>query len=150
VSSAIRRILLQHDPAPGRRRRPGAARAFVEAEREPVSLSVAGGGVVHGNLQSPTDKGYNDQEGCYEIRKTGDPLTVTLPADALARTIRVKAVALRGHGAVTAILDGKALVPQLTTDGGIADDPLAPIREQPEAPADAAMVTVKLSTSPRR
>jgi len=122
-----------------------AAKAFVEAEREPVKLTVTGG-VIHGSDKAP---GYNDQEGCYEVRKTADPLTITLPADPLGRTIRVKAVALTKHGAVTATLDGKPLVPQLTTDGGVADDPLAPIREQPEAPADAAMVTVKLTDQPQ-
>ena len=120
-----------------------AAKAFVEAEREPVKLTVTGG-VIHGG-----GSGYNDQEGCYEVRKTGDPLTISLPADPRGRTIRVKAIALSKHGAVTAALDGKPLVPQLTTDGGIADDPLAPIREQPEAPADAAMVAVKLTDKPQ-
>ena len=120
------------------------AEAFVETEREPVELTIPEGGVIHGNLG-----GYNDQEGSYEVRKTGDPMVVTLPADPLGRTVHIKAVALRGHGAVTATLDGEPVVPQLTTDGGIADDPLAPIREHPEAPADAAMVTVTLTDQPQ-
>ena len=122
------------------------ARALVAAEREPVKLGVQGG-VIHGSLD-----GYNDQEGAYEVRKTGDPLTVTLPADPLGRTVRVKAVALgkNGSGAITAVLDGKALVPQLSSDGGIADDPLAPIREMPENTADAALVTVKLGNAPQQ
>lgn len=118
--------------------------AFVESEHEPVKMIVTGG-IIHGN-----DKGYNDQEGCYEIRKTGkNPLIITLPADPLARIIRVKVIDLSGHGAVTMTLDGKPLVPQLTTDGGIADDPLAPIHDHPEAPANAGMVTVKLLDKPQ-
>jgi len=125
-----------------------AARALVEAEREPVVMTVTGG-LIHGDTNPPSNKGYNDQEGCYEVRKTADPLVVTLPADPAARTVRVKAVAMGGHGAVVADLDGKPLIPQLTTDGGIADDPLAPIREMPEGPADAAMVTVPLGAKPR-
>ena len=130
-----------------------AAKALVAAEREPVKMTITGG-VIHGYIpgidKASNDKGYNDQEGCYEIRKTGvDPLIITLPADPLARTIRVKAIALSGHGAVTTTLDGKPLVPQLTTDGGIADDPLAPIHEEPEGPANAAMVTVKLNDKPQ-
>lgn len=128
-----------------------ALERMVEADRDPVELVVAEGGVIHGKPADPKNQeagrvyGYNDLEGCYEVRKTGEPMVVTLPADASGRTIRVKAVALRGHGAAVAELDGVALVAQLTTDGGIADDPLAPIRQQPEAPADAAMVTVKLT-----
>jgi hypothetical protein len=123
--------------------------AFVDAERKQVALKVSGG-IIHGNARSLLDKGYNDQEGCYEVRKTGDgPLTVTLPADPLERTVRIKAIALTGHGAVTASLDGKLLDPQLTSDGGIADDPLAPITELPEAPANAAMVSVKLTAKPQ-
>jgi len=123
------------------------AKALVAAEREPVKLGVQGG-VIHGDLA-----GYNDQEGAYEVRKTGaDPLTITLPADPLGRTVRIKAIALgkTGTGAITATLDGKALVPQLSSDGGIADDPLAPIREMPENTADAAMVTVKLGNAPQQ
>ena len=115
------------------------AKSFTDAETDPVKLIVEGG-VIHGN-----DQGYNDQEGCYEIRKTGkNHLSVTLPADQLERTIRVKVVRLTGTGAETMPLDGRALVPQLSTDGGIADDPLAPIHDQPEGPANAALVTVKL------
>lgn len=122
-----------------------AVKTFVATEREPVKFTITGG-VIHGNDKLPNDKGYNDQEGCYEIRKTGrDPLIITLPEDMIGRTIRVKVIALSGHGAVTTTLDGKPLVPQLTSDGGIADDPLAPIHEQPEARANAAMVTIKLT-----
>jgi len=118
---------------PGRRRRPRAARPSSRRSAEPVSLSVAGGAVVHGNRAIADDKGYNDQEGCYEIRKTGDPLTVTLPAGRAGRTIRVKAVARRVMGR-----DGhprrQGAGAQLHHRRRIADDPLAPIREQPEAP----------------
>jgi len=119
------------------------ARGYVEAEREPVDLAVQGG-VQHGNL-----KGYNDQDGSYEVRKTGDPMTITLPADPAGRTIRVKTVYLRGHGAVLTRLNGKPVVPHLVAEGGIADDPLAPIRELPEGPADMALVTVKLTDRPQ-
>jgi len=120
------------------------AKALVAAEKEPVKLGVDGG-VIHGDLG-----GYNDQEGAYEVRMTGDPLTLSLPIDPLGRTVRIKAVALGKGGAVTATLDGKALVPQLSSDGGIADDPLAPIREMPENCADMAMVTVKLGNLPQK
>jgi len=118
-------------------------RAFVEAERTPVELAVEGG-VVHG-----PPGGYNDQDGSYEVRKTANPMVVTLPADPAGRTIRVKAIALSGHGAVTAKLNGQPVVPHLASEGGIADDPLAPIREQPEGPADMALVTVKLGDEPQ-
>jgi len=117
--------------------------ALIATEREPVKLDVAGG-VIHGDLD-----GYNDQEGAYEVRKIDDPLTVTLPADPLGRTVRVKVVALTKGGAVTAELDGRALVPQLSSDGGIADDPLAPIREMPENCADTALLTVQLTDTPQ-
>jgi hypothetical protein len=115
------------------------AQSLVVSERDPVNLAVDGG-VIHGNKD-----GYNDQEGCYEIRKTGTgPTSIILPADPLKRTIRVKVIGLTGHGAVSTKLDSEPLIPQLSSDGGIADDPLAPIHEQPEAPANAALVTVKL------
>ncbi|HEV2833163.1 MAG TPA: hypothetical protein VGW31_14370, partial [Hanamia sp.] len=125
------------------------AKTFVETERKQVEMKVSGG-MIHGNEKARDDKGYNDQEGCYEVRKTGEsPLVITLPADPLKRTIRIKAIALTQHGAIVASLDGKQLLPQLTSDGGIADDPLAPITEQPEAPANAAMVTVQLTSKPQ-
>jgi hypothetical protein len=117
-------------------------KGFADAERTPVNLTVEGG-VVHG-----APGGYNDQDGSYEVRKTGNPMKVALPADDAGRTVRVKAIALGGHGAVVATLDGKPLVPHLASEGGIADDPLAPIREQPEGPADMALVTVKLGGEP--
>ena len=119
------------------------AKAYVAAERDLVKMTVTGG-VIHGN-----QNGYNDIEGAYELRKNADPMVVTLPADPAGRTIRVKAIALKKTGAVTAVLDGKSLVPQLSADGGIADDPLAPIHEQPEGAADMAMVTVKLTDKPQ-
>ncbi|NND06157.1 MAG: hypothetical protein HKN87_07245 [Saprospiraceae bacterium] len=120
------------------------ADAFVEAECEPVTLQVMGG-VIHGGKH-----GYNDQEGCYEIRKTSKlPVTITLPADPLTRTTRIKVVGLTGNGAVTMTLDGKVMVPQLSSDGGIADDPLAPIKDQPEGPATAAVVTIQLLDEPQ-
>ena len=119
---------------------------FVSAEKVPVDFTIQGG-VLHANNDLPDDKGYNDQEGCYEIRKTDTktPLVITLPEDPGGRTIRVKVISLSGYGAVTASIDGRPVVPQLTSDGGIADDPLAPIREQPEGPSNAAMVTIKLT-----
>lgn len=129
------------------------ATSFVEAERNPVKLIVSGGlpqGFVPGRDNESEKRGYNDQEGCYEVRKLGpDPMVITLPADPLARLIRIKAISLSGHGAVTMDLDGKSITPQLSSDGGIADDPLAPIRESPEGPANAAMITVRLSGKPQ-
>jgi hypothetical protein len=119
---------------------PSDAQALVEAELDLLELKVEGG-VIHGGQQ-----GYNDQEGCYEIRKTGaEATTITLPPDKQARSIRIKVIGLTGHGAVTARLDGQELIPQLSSDGGIADDPLAPIHDQPEAPANAALLTVQLT-----
>jgi len=117
--------------------------SFVAAERDPVKLELSGG-VIHGNLD-----GYNDLEGVYEVRKTDNPMTVKLPADERRRTVRVKIIALNGHGAVVATLDGQPVVPHLTSEGGIADDPLAPIREQLEGPADMALVTVPLTDKPQ-
>ncbi|MEO5995792.1 MAG: hypothetical protein ABIQ00_03800, partial [Chitinophagaceae bacterium] len=120
-------------------------KSFVEAESAPLKMTVVGG-KIHGNEKVELDKGYNDQEGCYEVRKNGsEPLTITFPGNKAANSIRVKIIALSENGAVKTTLDGKSIVPQLTSDGGIADDPLAPINEQPEAPANAAMVTVKLT-----
>lgn len=121
----------------------GSAAALADAERAPLPLEVTGG-VIHGARE-----GYNDQEGCYEVRKTNNPVRIVLPADPLARRATVKVIGLTGHGAVTAALDGRPVVPQLATEGGIADDPLAPIREGPEGPADAALVTVQLGAEPR-
>jgi len=123
-------------------------KSLVAAEREPISIKVTGG-VPHGNPNRSKLLGYNDQEGIYVVRKTADAMVVSLPADALKRTVRVKAVALLGNGAVVTRLDGKAVVPHLATDGGIADDPLAPIRTQPEGPANAAIVTVTLGDRPQ-
>jgi hypothetical protein len=120
-----------------------AVRDLVRAERDPVELTVEGG-AIHGNLG-----GYNDQDGAYEVRKDGNPMAVRLPADPMGRTVRIKAIALTGHGAVTAELDGEPVVPHLSSDGGIADDPLAPIRQHPEGPADMALVPVKLGDRPR-
>jgi hypothetical protein len=121
--------------------------AFAEADRAPLSPEITGG-VAH-VVPRFGGPGYNDQEGAYEIRKTGDTLRVTFPGDPLGRTVRVKVVGLSGHGAVAAELDGRAVTPQLAGDGGIADDPLAPIREYPEGPADMALVTLELGAKPR-
>ena len=122
-----------------------AIKEFVATERRPIKFIIHGG-VIHGNVKSPEDMGYNDQEGCYEIRKTDQkPLTIILPESTQGETIRVKIIGLTGHGAVTTAIDGKPLIPQLSSDGGIADDPLAPIDEQPEAPADAATIITKLT-----
>ena len=118
---------------------PDEAEGFIKAEKELIQLNVEGG-VIHGG-----GNGYNDQEGCYEVRKTGiDPVHISLPASPINREIKIKIIGLTAHGAVTTRLDGVPLVPQLSTDGGIADDPLAPIRDQPEAPANAAFVSIKL------
>ncbi|NND31318.1 MAG: hypothetical protein HKN76_01920 [Saprospiraceae bacterium] len=120
------------------------AKGVIAAEQELVQMSVTGG-VIHGG-----DKGYNDQEGCYEIRKSGEqPVQIKLPADPHARTVRIKVIGLSGHGAVVTTLGETKLLPQLSTDGGIADDPLAPIRDQPEGPANAALVTIKLGDMPQ-
>lgn len=121
-------------------------RRHVEAERNLLTPKVRGGTI---DDHERNHIGYIDNEGVYQIRKTGDPLTVTLPADPLGRTVYVKAICLDGHGAVTAELDGKPVVPHLVSEGGIADDPLAPLREQPEGPADMALVPVILGSSPR-
>jgi hypothetical protein len=125
----------------------GKAKAFAAIDRQPLTPEVSGG-VIHAALRFG-GPGYNDQEGAYEIRKTGDVLRVVFPADPLGRTVRVKAVGLSGHGAVVAEVDGQPVIPQLAGDGGIADDPLAPIREPPEGPADMALVTVQLGAAPR-
>jgi hypothetical protein len=124
-----------------------SAPAFAAADRQPLDLTIEGG-VPHVTARFG-GTGYNDQEGAYEIRKTGDVLRVVLPADVAGRTVRVKVVGLSGHGAVAAELDGRPVVPQLAGDGGIADDPLAPIKEQPEGPADMALVAVRLGPAPR-
>lgn len=116
---------------------------FVAAEREPLKLEVTGG-VNHGKPD-----GYNDQEGIYEVRKSGDPLRVTIPGNAPGGSVRIKVVGLAGHGSVRATLDGKPVLPQLSAEGGIADDPLAPIREQPEGPADTAVINVSVAGTPR-
>jgi len=47
------------------------AKSLVDAEQEPLKILVSDG-VIHGN-----DQGYNDQEGCYEIRKTGSSPVLT-------------------------------------------------------------------------
>lgn len=121
-----------------------AARA--DSEREPADLAVAGG--VHHALRN-TLNGYNDLEGLYEVLKTNDPVRVTIPAGPPGRPFRLKVVGLSGHGAVQATLDGKPLLPQLSAEGGIADDPLAPIREAPEGPADMAVVNIPQTAAPQ-
>lgn len=146
------------------------AEKLVAAERNMINMSITGGilygyrpgmddGVKKPIYQTvinyhrkyfvnglPSSDGYNDQEGCYEVRKTGrSPLTVQLPADAMQRTIRIKVICLTGHGAVIGKLDGKEIQLQLSSDGGIADDPEAPITEEPESPATTALVSVELS-----
>lgn len=122
---------------------PDQAAKWVAAERPPLKLDVQGG-LSHG-----TQNGYNDMEGAYEIRKTNQTLKVLLPADTMERTVRLKIIGLTGHGAVVAHLNGKSIMPHLTSEGGIADDPLAPIREQPEGPADMAFFTVPLGSGPQ-
>jgi hypothetical protein len=117
--------------------------SFVAAERNPVEITVKDG-LVHGSLG-----GYDDQEGAYEVRKKGPRMTIVLPADKGSRTVRVKAIGIDGYGAVTARLNDKPVVPQLVAEGGIADDPMAPIRETPEGPADLAVVTVPLKAQPQ-
>ena len=119
---------------------------LVDSERTLLTLKVEGGTVIDG---ARNKIGYVDHEGCYQIRKSADPMIVTLPADPLGRMVYVKAICLDGHGAVVTELDGMPVVPHLASEGGIADDPLAPIREQPEGPADMALVPVKLGGSPR-
>ncbi|MHB9030589.1 MAG: hypothetical protein ACYC9O_17630, partial [Candidatus Latescibacterota bacterium] len=119
---------------------------FVDAERDLLTLKVEGGTI---DDHERNHIGYIDNEGVYQVRKTGEPMTVTLPADPLGRTVYVKAICLDGHGAVVTELDGKPVVPHLASEGGIIDDPLAPIREQPEGPADMALVPVKLGDRPR-
>ncbi len=121
---------------------PERAPAFVLADREPVKFALEGG-VVHVHPRFG-GSGYNDQEGAYEIRKTGNPLRIDIPQDPLGRTVRLKVVGLTGHAGVEVRLDGGQVLPQLAGDGGIADDPLAPIREFPEGPADMALVEVPL------
>lgn len=112
---------------------------FVEGEKDLLNLKVVGG-LVHGGGQ-----GYNDQEGCYEIRKTEEHLSITIPADPRRRIAQIKVIGLTGHGGVDVKLDNQPVVPQLSTDGGVADDPLVPIRDQPEGPANAALISVQLS-----
>lgn len=127
----------------------GKIKSFVEAERKPVKLNISGG-VIHGSIKNPQDMGYNDQEGCYEVRKTNaERLTIQLPENAEGQILRLKIVALSKHGGIRTLLNGKPIVPQLSSDGGIADDPLAPIRELPEGPANAALVTIPLTAKPQ-
>ncbi len=117
-------------------------RRLVDEERRLLDLTVKNG-IVWDYAKNTC--GYIDNEGVYQVHKTGEPMTVTLPADPSGRTVRIKAIRLENWGAVTATLDGAPLVPHLASEGGIADDPLAPIREAPEGPADMALVTVKLT-----
>ncbi|MCB0666345.1 MAG: hypothetical protein KDC80_11005 [Saprospiraceae bacterium] len=123
---------------------PEVVKQFVAREKDLLSLGVKGG-VVHGG-----NKGYNDQEGCYEVRKTESSTSIELPADPLKRMAQIKIIGLTGHGGIRITLDGEPVVPQLSSDGGIADDPLAPIRDQPEGPANAALVRVRLSSRPQQ
>lgn len=128
---------------------PGLVKSYVNAERLPLTFQVTGG-IMHGNNQSALDKGYNDQEGCYEIRKYDtNPLKVIIPKGSSKETVRIKIIGLSKHGGIRTTLDGKSLIPQLVSDGGIADDPLAPIHEQPEAPANAAIITVNIKNTPQ-
>lgn len=121
-------------------------KSFVDNERLPVNLNVQGG-TIHGNLNADLDKGYNDLEGCYEIRKIGsEPLIVKLPKSAQPADIRIKVIGLTSYGAVKATLNNKPVTPQLVSDGGIADDPLAPISEEPEGPAQMAVFAVRLGS----
>lgn len=136
--SAVFRLAVPADEA--------AVKRLVNAEREPLTFTVKGG-TVWDNAKNTC--GYIDNEGVYQVHKTGNPMTVILPADPAGRTVRVKAIRIDSSGAVTAKLDGKPLVPHLASEGGIADDPLAPIREQPEGSADMALVTVKLTDRPQ-
>lgn len=124
--------------------KPEVANHFVSMERDLLTLGVTGG-VIHGG-----NKGYNDQEGCYEVRKTESTTTIALPADSLKRAAEIKIVGLTGHGGVKVTLNGQPVTPQLSSDGGIADDPLAPIKDQPEGPANAAVVRVKLTHQPQQ
>jgi len=121
----------------------GGVASFVDDERDPLALAVEGG-VVHGN-----QGGYNDQEGVYEVRKSGNPLRVTIPGDAVSGWVGLKIVGLTGYGGVWATLDGEAVTVQLSAEGGIADDPLAPIRQSPEGPADTAFVNVPVAGTAR-
>lgn len=118
--------------------------SLVEAERQAAQFTLEGG-LMHGNLG-----GYNDQEGAYEIRKTANPLRVILPAGPVGRRISLKIIGLTGHGAIVTTLDDRPLVPQLISEGGIADDPLAPIQEQPEGPADLVVLSIPLADKPQR
>lgn len=120
---------------------------YVECEKKPVKLSVENG-MVFADDQNAF--GYVDNEGVYQIRKTGNPMVVTLPADSKRRTVRIKAICLDSCGAVVTKLDGKPVVPHLASEGGIADDPLAPIREASEGPADMALITVHLQDRPQK
>ncbi|MEO6846127.1 MAG: hypothetical protein ABI443_02210 [Chthoniobacterales bacterium] len=120
-----------------------AVKNFVAGENAPIDLKVEGG-ELYG-----TQGGYNDYEGAYVIRKTANPLKVTLPADPSGRNARVKVIGISGHGAVITKVNGKSVLPHLTGEGGIADDPLAPIREHPEGPADMAFLSVSLTAQPQ-
>ncbi|MFH1741029.1 MAG: hypothetical protein ABIH23_18665 [bacterium] len=119
---------------------------LVDCERNLVQLSAEGGVVFADDLNK---WGYVDNEGVYQVRKTENPMTVTLPADPQKRTICVKVICLDSHGAVVTKLDGKPIVPHLASEGGIVDDPLAPIREPSEGPADMAIVTAQLGDKPQ-
>jgi len=120
---------------------------YVAHEKNPVGIEVENG-VIFADDQN--QHGYVDNEGVYQIRKTGNPLTMTLPSDAAQRTVRVKIICLDGYGAVVTKLEGKPVVPHLVSEGGIVDDPLAPIQEASEGPADMALVTVRLTDRPQK
>ena len=126
---------------------PERAAEGLRSDREPIRFGLDGG-VRHVSARSG-GSGYNEQEGVYEIRKTGNPLRVDLPQDPLGRTVRIKVVGLTGHGGIETRVDGQRIVPQLAGDGGIADDPLAPIREPPEGAADMALVELSLGARAR-
>jgi hypothetical protein len=123
---------------------PEMVNTLVAAEKPPLKLTVEGG-LVHGTVD-----GYNDLEGAYEIRKTNNPVKIFLPPDTAGRTVRLKVIGIDATGnAIAARLNGQPVVPHLTAEGGIADDPLAPIREQPEGAADMALFVARLGARPQ-
>jgi len=120
---------------------------YIACEKNLIKLEVDNGMVF---ADARNAYGYIENEGVYEVGKTGNPMIVTLPADSGKRTALIKVICLDSSGAVVTKLDGIPVVPHLASEGGVVDDPLAPIREASEGPADMALVTVKLKNRPQK
>jgi len=106
----------------------------IRAHQEPISLSVEGG----------VCRCYDEQDGCYEIRKDAEEATVVLPASWDERLVRLRFFNLIGEGAIEVEVDGKPYQPQLISYGARTDDPLVPLLVESHGPADEALVVTCL------